>query len=197
MPPLSVLFFCTAGKGGRAFLGSHKNFTCEQGKAVLEWNYKKTGGRSSMELLEPVVWLLLGVAFAVAEGLTVQLVSIWFAIGAAVAAVAAAFTGLSVTGQFWLFLGVSAVLLAATRPLVKRGKRVPTNADRIIGQVGVVQEAIHNDLEQGRVKIDGLSWSARTVDSKPLEAGARVRVLRIEGAKVIVEPCSTPKQPEI
>ena len=40
-----------------------------------------------MALLEPVGWLLLGVLFAVVEGLTVQLVSIWFAIGAAVTAV--------------------------------------------------------------------------------------------------------------
>ena len=98
-----------------------------------------------MALLEPVGWLLLGVLFAVVEGLTVQLVSIWFAIGAAVTAVAAAFTNLSLTGQFWLFLVVSAVLLAATRPLVKRGKRVPTNADRLLGQIGIVQQAIDND----------------------------------------------------
>ena len=137
----------------------------------------------------------MGVIFAVAEGLTVQLVSIWFAIGAAVTAVAAAFTGLSPTGQFWLFLAVSAVLLVATRPLVKRGKTVPTNADRVIGQVGIVQEGIDNDLEQGRVKVDGLSWSARTADGRPLPEGTRVRVLRIEGAKVIVEPCQAPEQP--
>ena len=30
----------------------------------------------------PIVWLLLAIAFAVSEGLTVQLVSIWFAVGA-------------------------------------------------------------------------------------------------------------------
>ena len=36
---------------------------------------------------------------------------------------------------------------------------------------------------------------ARTADGKPLEPGVRVRVLRIEGAKVIVEPCHTPEQP--
>ena len=148
-----------------------------------------------MALLEPVGWLLLGVLFAVVEGLTVQLVSIWFAIGAAVAAVAAAFTNLSLTGQFWLFLVVSAVLLAATRPLVKRGKRVPTNADRLLGQIGIVQQAIDNDLEQGRVKVDGLSWAARTVDGKPLPENTRVRILEIQGAKVLVEAAATPEQP--
>ena len=148
-----------------------------------------------MALLEPVGWLLLGVLFAVVEGLTVQLVSIWFAIGAAVTAVAAAFTNLSLTGQFWLFLVVSAVLLAATRPLVKQGKRVPTNADRLLGQIGIVQQAIDNDLEQGRVKVDGLSWAARTVDGKPLPENTRVRILEIQGAKVLVEAAATPEQP--
>ena len=148
-----------------------------------------------MALLEPVGWLLLGVLFAVVEGLTVQLVSIWFAIGAAVTAVAAAFTNLSLTGQFWLFLVVSAVLLAATRPLVKRGKRVPTNADRLLGQIGIVQQAIDNDLEQGRVKVDGLSWAARTVDGKPLPENTRGRILEIQGAKVLVEAAATPEQP--
>lgn len=57
----------------------------------------------------PIVWLLLAIAFAVSEGLTVQLVSIWFAVGAAITAAEAALFDVSWVVQLWTFVIVSAV----------------------------------------------------------------------------------------
>ncbi len=136
-----------------------------------------------------VLWLFLGVLFAVGEGLTVQLIAIWFALGAAGAAIVAMF-GASLLTQCVVFLVLSVASLAATRPLLKSKLRVhkeSTNADRVIGAVGIVGEAIDNDLARGRVSVLGLDWSARSVDGSLIEQGSKVRVLAIDGVKVIVE----------
>ena len=88
-----------------------------------------------------------------------------------------------------IFAIVSAVALAVTRPLVKKftnGRRMPTNVDRFIGEKAVVTEKIENDLSKGAVKIGGLEWTARSVDSETAEVGEQVTVEAIEGAKLIV-----------
>lgn len=136
-----------------------------------------------------VLWLFLGVLFAVGEGLTVQLIAIWFALGSAGAAIAAMF-GAPLLIQCVVFLVLSVASLAATRPLLKSKLRVhkeSTNADRVIGAVGIVRETIDNDLAQGRVSVLGLDWAARSADGSLIEQGNKVRVLAIEGVKVIVE----------
>ena len=56
-----------------------------------------------------ILWLILLVAFAIVEGVTVSLVSVWF-IGGAAAALIAALCGAEVWLQVVLFFGVSIVL---------------------------------------------------------------------------------------
>lgn len=65
------------------------------------------------------IWILAAVVFGVLEGITAQLVSIWFVLGAVAAAVAAACGG-AVWLQGVLFVAVSVVALLATKPLVKK-----------------------------------------------------------------------------
>ena len=80
--------------------------------------------------------------------------------------------------------------LVFTRPFVKRVlavKKVNTNADRTIGEIGLVTETIDSTLESGRVMVDGLSWKARTSDNTVLEAGTRVQVKEIHGVTLTVE----------
>lgn len=140
--------------------------------------------------LAPVFWLVLGIILAVVEGVSVQLTAIWFALGAAAAAVAALLDA-SIGVQAAGFLVVSTLLLLCTRPFAKkvlRVKKQSTNADRVIGQIGVVQETIDNDLGAGRVAVMGLGWAARTMDNRDIPAGEKVRVLAIDGVKLIVEP---------
>ncbi|MCH3972554.1 MAG: NfeD family protein [Oscillospiraceae bacterium] len=136
----------------------------------------------------PYVWLAVVVVAAVVEGLTVQLVSVWFAVGGIVAAVAA-FFGADVTVQITLFIVVSAVLLLCTRPFAKRMshfQKTDTNADRCIGKTGVVTEEICNSADRGLIKVLGSVWTARSEDGSDIPAGANVTVLRIEGVKAIV-----------
>lgn len=91
-----------------------------------------------------ILWIALLIAFIVVEAVTVQLVTIWFAVGAA-AALISELCSAPVWLQWVIFAAVSLVALAVTRPLVKKfsKKRVqPTNADRYIGLEGIVERLL-------------------------------------------------------
>ena len=140
-----------------------------------------------------IIWLALLIVFAITEGVTVALVSIWF-MGGALAALIAALCGAELWVQVVLFFAVSILLLLCLRPLSKRlikQKKVATNADSNIGKEAVVTERIDNLQGSGAVRISGVEWSARSADGSEIEKGAVVRVLRIEGVKVCVERADT------
>lgn len=135
-----------------------------------------------------VIWVVLLIVFLIMEAATVQLVSVWFAVGA-LAALIANLGGLNVIGQIVLFLVLSAVCLVATRPLVKKltaAKIQKTNADRCIGAEAVVTEEINNLESTGQVKAIGNIWTARSTDDTVIEKGTVVIVERMEGVKLIV-----------
>ena len=135
-------------------------------------------------------WLVAMVLFGVLEAVTVGLTSIWFAMGALAALIAAAL-GAGTLVQIVLFLVVSFLTLLLVRPLAQRyinDRREATNADRVIGREAVVTQAIDNLKGEGQVNVSGAVWTARSQEEAPIPAGARVRVLRIEGVKVIVSP---------
>ncbi|MBQ8929038.1 MAG: NfeD family protein [Oscillospiraceae bacterium] len=137
-----------------------------------------------------VLWLILMVILFGIEAATVNLVSIWFALGA-LGALIAAIAG----GQLWLqvtvFVVVAAVTLLLTRPVLKKRLAVrhqPTNADKVYELPAVVTERIDNEAGTGAVSSGGKIWTARSADCVPIEAGTRVKVLSIEGVKLIVTP---------
>lgn len=137
----------------------------------------------------PFFWLILAIVLGVVEAASVQLMAIWFAIGA-VAAIIPAMMGASLIVQFLVFVVVSTILLLCTRPFVKRFlnvKKTKTNADSVVGQVGLVIHRIDNATGEGRVFVNGLDWSAQSEDGGPIEEKEQVVVKRIEGVKVIVE----------
>ncbi len=137
----------------------------------------------------PLFWLILAIVLGVVEAASVQLMAIWFAVGAVVSIIPAVM-GASLPVQFIVFVVVSTILLIATRPLAKKFlsvKKTKTNSDRVIGKVGVVVHKIDNTLEEGRVLVSGLDWSARSEDGKIIEEKEQVIVKRIDGVKVIVE----------
>ncbi len=144
--------------------------------------------------IQKIVWLVLLLLFAGGEAVSVGLTSIWFAAGA-LAALIAALLGGALWIQITLFLAVSLLCLAAVRPLAKRylnDKVEATNADRVIGAEAKVTEDIDNIHGKGAVIIRGMTWSARSQDDGPIPTGTLVRVLRIEGVKVFVEPLAAP-----
>lgn len=144
------------------------------------------GGSVSMS----VIWLIAMVILLVVEAMVPGLISIWFAIGALAALISALFHA-PVWLQLVWFFAISILTLVLTRPFVKKyvnSRVTPTNADVVIGKDAVVTERIDNLHAQGAVMLDGKVWTARTEKEQvTVEAGETVRVLRIEGVKLIVE----------
>ncbi|MEG1774531.1 MAG: NfeD family protein, partial [Oscillospiraceae bacterium] len=137
----------------------------------------------------PMIWLLLAVGLGILEAATVDLVAIWFALGSLVAVVPA-LLGAPFWAQLLVFLAISLISLVFTRPMVKdvlKVKKTSTNADQIIGMVGLVTEPISNVEGKGRVQVNGLGWAARSDDGAPILAQESVLIKAIEGVTVIVE----------
>ena len=131
-------------------------------------------------------WTIIFLILLFVELITINLVSIWFAIGALFSAIVSIFTD-SVLIQFLTFLLVSIVTLIITKPVVKKinkKKFTPTNLDRVIGQQGVVTKRISKD-SYGLVKVLGSIWTATCDDF--IDVGSRVIVQKIDGVKLIVK----------
>ena len=131
-------------------------------------------------------WTIIFLILLFVELITINLVSIWFAIGALFSAIVSIFTD-SVLIQFLTFLLVSIVTLIITKPVIKkfnRKKFTPTNLDRVIGQQGVVTKKISKD-SYGLVKVLGSIWTATS--DHFIDVGSRVIVQKIDGVKLIVK----------
>lgn len=137
-----------------------------------------------------ILWLILMVVFLVVEASTVTMMSLWFAAGALAAMVISLLQG-AVWLQVTVFVAVSAVLLTALRPLVRKyvtPKLTATNVDSVIGSTGLVTVAIDNVKATGQVKLGAMVWTARSSSGDLIPEGTLVRVEKIEGVKVFVSP---------
>lgn len=134
-----------------------------------------------------IVWLILLVAFIVAEAATATLVSIWFCAGAAAALLLSAFVP-NVLAQTAVFLVVSLVCLVLMRPLVRKKDAkaaVPTNADRNVGQTAEVIAAVE-PARPGRARLSGVDWAARC--DVPLAEGQLAEVVAVERTTLVLRP---------
>ena len=133
-------------------------------------------------------WLIISLAFAVGEIVTLGFFLGPFAIGAAVATIVSALgAGFVVAGL--VFLVASIACLIALRPVVRRHLRTPahlrTNTAALVGRTATVIEPV--SAEAGSVKLEGEVWSARPYDDdERIAAGARVHVIEIRGATALV-----------
>ena len=131
------------------------------------------------------MWLGIILLLTILEISTVNLVSVWFVISGILALLISLFVD-NFLIQFGVFVIVGIVLLIFTRKYLseKLVSKEKTNLDRIIGMKGVVTEDI-DDLVIGEVMVDGKRWSA--VSHESLKKGEKVKILKIEGVKLIVE----------
>ena len=142
-----------------------------------------------MEYAMLIFWIVLLVVLVIVEAATAQLVTIWFAAGAAAALIAERCHAPEWL-QWIVFIAVSVIALIATRPLVRKAtkaNRQPTNADRCIGQTAVVIEEINNIEGKGQVQVNGIPWTARSLDGTVFKKDELVTVERIDGVKLIVK----------
>lgn len=135
-------------------------------------------------------WLLLLLLMLAIEAISVNMTTIWFALGS-LAALLALYVGASPAVQALCFVVCSSLFLALFIVFFKpsfdreRQKQTPTNADRIIGQEAIVIRRIEPLAGTGQIQVMGQVWSASSADGQALAEGQTVRVMEIQGVRAI------------
>jgi len=135
-----------------------------------------------------VWWMVAAGALAVGEIFTMGFFLGPIAVAAVLAAVVAA-TGIGLPVQWIVFIVASLGSLAVLRPVARRHLRTPprirTGTAALVGGPATVVERV--DANGGCVKIGGEIWTARAYDEDDaFEPGARVEVMKIDGATALV-----------
>jgi len=135
-----------------------------------------------------LIWLIAGIALLAAEVLSGDLVLVMLGMGALAGAGATALVGSQFVAVA-VFAVVSIGLLVLGRPALKRrflhGTGTRTNVDALVGARALALSIV--DSHQGRVKLAGDEWSARSyVEGQVIEPGTTVTVVEISGATAVV-----------
>ena len=143
-----------------------------------------------MEAYMWIVWLGIFVLALAIEALSPELVSIWFAAGAIVSLIVSFIPGAAWWIEVIIFIVISATTLLCLRPLIKKFMKrniVNSNVDEMIHKKGKMIKGC-DEYNHGEVKINGVIWTAQSSDEKtPIDAGALVEVLSIDGNKLVVK----------
>lgn len=132
------------------------------------------------------VWLIFFIILVIIELITVNLVTIWFALGALITSLVSLYTTDTII-LLAFFVITSLLLLILTKPVVNKlkvKKVVATNLDQVIGKTGIVSVPIEKD-KIGEVKVLGKTWSAYS--AKEISKDKKVKILSISGVKLKVE----------
>lgn len=136
-----------------------------------------------------VFWLILAIILIIIELNTMNLTTIWFAIGSIGAMIVAIFLPEWFILQLVVFLVISIISLILTRRYISErlhASGVKTNVNALIGRIVVVTKSIE-EHKYGEVKVDGNYWTAKSATGEPIEVGSEVEILEISGVKLIVK----------
>ncbi|MBN2412955.1 NfeD family protein [candidate division KSB1 bacterium] len=137
-----------------------------------------------------LIWFILAAFFIVGEMFTAGFFILWFGIGAAAAGLCA-LLGLGPIWQWLAFVVISGILVVVSRKFANRvTKEQPPGigADRFIGMAGMVLEEINNLKNTGRVRMNKEEWRAESANDDIIPKNKRVKVIKVDGTHLIVEP---------
>ena len=135
-------------------------------------------------------WAAMALIFMIAELFTAGFFLVCFGVGAAAAAVMA-LLGFSPIWQGVVFIVVSGVALLLTRPLARSLNERGVNtvgSDRVLNKEAIVLAEINPSLGSGMVRVDAEEWRAITEDGRSIAKGTIVKVIRIDGTRLVVKP---------
>lgn len=146
------------------------------------------------------IWMFAAGTFFVGEMVTAgSFFLLPFALGAGVATILA-FADVSITGQWFAFVGVSLGSFLAMRPLAKRfnsqGHVDGIGAKRLVGVQGTVLNEIEGGTHLGMVRVEREEWRAQSATGAPLAPETTIYVSEVEGTRVIVSTTPPPPNPE-
>lgn len=135
------------------------------------------------------VWLAVIVATFIIEMSTMELVSIWFTIGAVIPFILA---GTNLVGweiQTIIFIVLSALFIIFLRKITKQWLLRYSSKEKINTNIGKRVKMLDDlkDDEPGHVKINDVIWTAKSDSGQDIKKGEMVEIVRMSGNKVIVK----------
>lgn len=135
------------------------------------------------------VWIVLGLVLVGGEMLAPGVFLLWFGLAALLTGVVVGLTGLAWQGALLVFAGLAILCVLAGRAVTRRRSDEPDVAaglnDRgrqLIGKVFKLEATMTGG--EGRIRVGDSSWR---VTGPELLAGTEIRVVRVDGATLIVE----------
>lgn len=129
------------------------------------------------------IWVLIGFVLLAVEMASTTMHIAFFAVGAFVVALLAAFgVHLPLWGELLVFTGVSLAAFFFVRPYVVRRLRLNETrvVDSLIGEQAIALDDIA-PASIGKAEMRGTTWSARNIGETSLARGQRCVVTHVEG----------------
>ena len=140
-------------------------------------------------LLGPWGWVILGLVLIGGEVLAPGIFLLWLGLAALLTGAVVGLVDLGWQAAALIFAGLSLVAVFTGRLLTRRKDEEPDAATglndrgrRLIGRVFRLEATMTGG--EGRIRIDDSSWR---VTGPELLAGSEVRVVRVDGATLVVE----------
>lgn len=135
-----------------------------------------------------LIWLIIGVVCLIVEIFDPAVFFVSLGIGGLVTSPISTL-GVPIWVQILIFGIVSFVVFLFMRKvyekLLKKNK-IETNVYALVGKQGIVMSAIPQD-GRGEVKVGGETWTAIAEDNNEISNSEKVKVLSIDGNKLIVK----------
>ena len=132
-----------------------------------------------------IFWLILVIALAIIELVTVNLLTIWFCFSGIVALILSFYIdNVAIVATVFAVLGI--FLLFTTRPILK--EYLPTQkkvkkVEKLIGRIGIVTKDIRPDME-GEVEVSNRKYIA--ISDKKISKNTEIEVIKTDGLKLVV-----------
>ncbi len=135
------------------------------------------------------IWILITLALFVAEVFHPVFVFAALGVAALMSAVSSLFFPLDI--QFGVFAISGFIVFFAIRPSVLKyfysSSEIKTNISAMEGKSAIVTEDIIPKSNKGRVKTGEETWIGVSVDSKVINKGEKVVIVKAEGTKLYVK----------
>lgn len=138
-----------------------------------------------------LIWLIVGIFFIISEIFTAGFVMLPIGLAALAssliaylwpsAGIAPQVLAFIITGTAFIFFGQKLADKIVKEPEANVG------ADRWKDKAGVVVETIDSAKNTGRVRISQDEWRARSEDDEVIKEGVKIKVIEVDGTRLIVK----------
>ena len=144
-----------------------------------------------MELEIWHIWIIIAIILFIAEIFTPAFLAASLAIGCIFAGIVSSMDfGINI--QLLAFSAGTLVSFFGIRPFIlkvghKKSGDLKTNVHALVGKTGKVIVTIDNNINQGRVMVEGDDWRAETVNDEVLHTGEKVQILKVNSTILTVK----------